>query len=105
MTTNTYTKLRYPTPPPVHANYPFYTPGGGDKRWIGMPETEESMHWVGPLMYVPSLSTAGVRKYAHVEADVGQFLIPYGVIASLFTALSLRGARVLVHIERCVLSL
>ncbi|KAF5363744.1 hypothetical protein D9756_000194 [Leucocoprinus leucothites] len=41
MTTNTYTKLRHPTPSPSHANYPFYTPGGGDRRWIGMPETEE----------------------------------------------------------------
>ncbi len=55
MTTNTYAKLRHPTPSLVHANYSFYTPGGADRRWVGRPETEESMHWVGGLMYVSSL--------------------------------------------------
>ncbi|KXN86129.1 hypothetical protein AN958_10496 [Leucoagaricus sp. SymC.cos] len=58
MTTNTYTKLRHPTPSPSYANYPFYTPGGGDRRWVSMPETEEGMHWVGPLIVTSSADTA-----------------------------------------------
>lgn len=52
MTTNTYARLRHPTPAPLYANYPFYTTGGSDRRWVGRPETQEGMHWVGGLMYV-----------------------------------------------------
>jgi len=49
-----YTKLIYPTPAPSHAKYPFYTAGGGDKRWLmSGEEEEEGLFWVGGLMYVP----------------------------------------------------
>ncbi|OBZ76557.1 hypothetical protein A0H81_03858 [Grifola frondosa] len=46
-----YRRLTYPTTSLSHANYPFYTPGGGDKRWLGSNELEErGMQWVGSLM-------------------------------------------------------
>lgn len=64
MTSNTYTQLQHPTPSPAYANYPFFTPGGGDRRWIGTPETEDGLHWVGPLMYVFVFSfppSSGIR--------------------------------------------
>ncbi|KAF9443324.1 hypothetical protein P691DRAFT_738030 [Macrolepiota fuliginosa MF-IS2] len=59
ITTNTYAKLQHPMPAPVHADYPFYTPGGGDRRWIGMPETKDGLHWVGGLMLVAQLIVPG----------------------------------------------
>jgi hypothetical protein len=46
-----YTRLTHPLPALSHANYPFYTPGGGDGRWRGSEEGEESgLRWVGGLM-------------------------------------------------------
>lgn len=48
-----YTRLTHPLPAPSHANYPFHTPGGGDKRWLGSDEVEEEgLQWVGGLMSV-----------------------------------------------------
>ena len=47
----TYTRLVKPLPAPSHANYPYYTPGGGDKRWLGSGGVEEEgLRWVGGLM-------------------------------------------------------
>lgn len=46
-----YARLAHPRPNPSHANYPFYTPGGGDKRWLGSGEVEEEgLQWVGGMM-------------------------------------------------------
>ncbi|KAF8969430.1 hypothetical protein BDZ97DRAFT_243762 [Flammula alnicola] len=46
-----YTRLSYPQPAPTHCNYPFFTPGGNDLRWVGSEEIEENgLHWVGSLM-------------------------------------------------------
>ncbi|GJE84346.1 hypothetical protein PsYK624_004220 [Phanerochaete sordida] len=46
-----YRQMTYPHPALSHANYPFYTPGGEDKRWVGTAELEEEgMQWVGGLM-------------------------------------------------------
>lgn len=46
-----YTRLVHPLPALSHANYPFYTPGDGDKRWLGSGEVEEEgLRWVGGLM-------------------------------------------------------
>ena len=46
-----YRRLAYPLPTPAHQNYPFYTPGGEDKRWFGSGDDEEGgKQWVGPLM-------------------------------------------------------
>lgn len=53
MTSNTYTQIQHPVPSAAYANYPFFTPGGGDRRWISSPANEDNLHWVGPLMYVP----------------------------------------------------
>ncbi|KAF7432886.1 hypothetical protein PC9H_004830 [Pleurotus ostreatus] len=51
-----YTRLAHPRPNPSHANYPFYTPGGGDKRWLGSGEVEEEgLQWVGGMMIVAQL--------------------------------------------------
>ncbi|KAL0949254.1 hypothetical protein HGRIS_009332 [Hohenbuehelia grisea] len=48
-----YERLTHPLPAPSHTHYPFFTPGGGDKRWLGTGEFEESgLNWVGPLMIV-----------------------------------------------------
>ena len=49
-----YRRLTHPLPSPCHANYPLYTPGGEDKRWIGNEELEENgRQWVGPMLYAP----------------------------------------------------
>ncbi|KAJ8515337.1 hypothetical protein ONZ45_g7215 [Pleurotus djamor] len=51
-----YTRLVHPRPSPSHANYPFYTPGGGDKRWLGEGVgEEEGLQWVGGLMIVAQI--------------------------------------------------
>jgi hypothetical protein len=40
--------LTYPLPSPSHANYRFYTPGGGDERWLCSEDVEEDgLQWVG----------------------------------------------------------
>ncbi len=56
-----YRQLTHPLPAPCHANYPFYTTGGEDKRWLGNEEMEEDgRQWVGPMMYAsPILSKQG----------------------------------------------
>ncbi|KAI0089061.1 hypothetical protein BDY19DRAFT_889736 [Irpex rosettiformis] len=46
-----YRKMTYPLPARCHAEYPFYTPSGEDKRWIVKEDLEEEgLSWVGPLM-------------------------------------------------------
>ncbi|EEB95267.1 hypothetical protein MPER_05788 [Moniliophthora perniciosa FA553] len=35
------TKMTHPLPARSHRNYPWYTPGGQDKRWLGSGEIEE----------------------------------------------------------------
>lgn len=49
---NTYARMTHPLPAVSHANYPWYTHGGGDKRWIDCDEEEDGFHWVGGLMSV-----------------------------------------------------
>lgn len=50
-----YERLTHPLPAPSHAAYPFYTTGGGDKRWLISGTLEEEGHqWVGGLMSVCS---------------------------------------------------
>jgi len=52
----TYSRLIRPLPSSSHVNYPFYTPGGKDKRWIGSDELEEDgLRWVGGLMLTAQL--------------------------------------------------
>ncbi|KAI0321388.1 hypothetical protein OF83DRAFT_1161811 [Amylostereum chailletii] len=46
-----YERMSMPIPAPSHAHYPFYTPGGEDKRWFGTgPLEENGQSWVGALM-------------------------------------------------------
>ncbi|KAJ7228426.1 hypothetical protein GGX14DRAFT_692450 [Mycena pura] len=52
-----YSRLKYPLPAITHINYPFYSPGGADKRWI-MPE-EVGLEWVGGLMVVAQIIGQG----------------------------------------------
>ncbi|KAG6821510.1 hypothetical protein H0H93_000019 [Arthromyces matolae] len=55
-TPETYTRPVHPLPAPSHANYPYYSPGGGDKRWLGEGEIEEEgLRWVGGLMIIAQL--------------------------------------------------
>ncbi|EKM79873.1 hypothetical protein AGABI1DRAFT_106215 [Agaricus bisporus var. burnettii JB137-S8] len=55
MTSNTYTQIQHPVPSAAYANYPFFTPGGGDRRWISSPANEDNLHWVGPLMLIAQI--------------------------------------------------
>jgi hypothetical protein len=46
-------QIRHPTPCISHENYPMYTPGGFDRRWVQPGEIEETtLKWVGTMMYV-----------------------------------------------------
>lgn len=47
-----YSRLRYPLPAQTHANYPLYTSGGADKRWVVSDDglEEAGLQWVGGLM-------------------------------------------------------
>ncbi|KAI0353047.1 hypothetical protein OH77DRAFT_1497540 [Trametes cingulata] len=51
-----YRELTHPLPSRSHAKYPFYTPGGEDKRWLGTDELEEGgRQWVGPMLITAQL--------------------------------------------------
>ncbi|KII94993.1 hypothetical protein PLICRDRAFT_33820 [Plicaturopsis crispa FD-325 SS-3] len=51
-----YERLLRPLPAPSHSNYPFYTAGGSDKRWLGLGDLEEEgLQWVGGLMITAQL--------------------------------------------------
>lgn len=53
VSSDTYTHLTHPLPAPSHAKYPWYTAGGGDKRWVQSDDAEEQgLQWVGGLMSV-----------------------------------------------------
>ncbi|KAK2466051.1 hypothetical protein APHAL10511_001693 [Amanita phalloides] len=53
---DTYSRLLYPSPHPRYANYPFYTPGVSDDRWVGSGDKEEGgLHWVGGMIIVAQL--------------------------------------------------
>ncbi|TDL29843.1 hypothetical protein BD410DRAFT_780342 [Rickenella mellea] len=57
-----YSTLTHPQPMPSHSNYPMYTPGGGDMRWLGSRELEDQgRQWVGGLMLTAQLTTAQTR--------------------------------------------
>ncbi|KAJ7490340.1 hypothetical protein B0H11DRAFT_1020430 [Mycena galericulata] len=58
-----YSRLRYPLPAQPHANYPFYTAGGADKRWIISEGLEEAgLQWVGGLMIVAQILAQGINN-------------------------------------------
>ncbi|CDO73759.1 hypothetical protein BN946_scf185015.g87 [Trametes cinnabarina] len=51
-----YRKMTHPLPSKSHTRYPFYTPSGEDKRWLGTQELEEGgRQWVGPMLVTAQL--------------------------------------------------
>ncbi|PIL37342.1 hypothetical protein GSI_01035 [Ganoderma sinense ZZ0214-1] len=61
---DTYRLLTQPLPSPCHSNYPFYTPGGEDKRWLGNEEVEEGgRQWVGPMMLTAQLLNPQTKQH------------------------------------------
>lgn len=59
-----YEPLLHPQPRPAHANYPFFTPGGADKRWAGSRLDEErGKLWVGGLLLCAQLCTSETRTH------------------------------------------
>ncbi|KAI9513263.1 hypothetical protein F5148DRAFT_286601 [Russula earlei] len=53
-----YERLTRPLPALSHAEYPFYTPGGGDKRWLISDNLEEEgRQWVGGLMLTAQITS------------------------------------------------
>lgn len=64
-----YRRLVHPLPVPAHENYPFYTPGGGDQRWITAGEVEEGgLQWVGCMMIVAQLTNSRTMETTFDEA-------------------------------------
>lgn len=54
----TYTRLTLPEPSLSHADYPFHTSGGRDKRWVSSGALEEDgLQWVGGLLSVSLFSS------------------------------------------------
>ncbi|KLO19939.1 hypothetical protein SCHPADRAFT_817392 [Schizopora paradoxa] len=60
-----YEPLSYPLPSTSFANYPFFTPGGKDKRWSGSGTLEEQgRHWVGGMLLTAQLISENTRHHA-----------------------------------------
>ncbi|KAH8118654.1 hypothetical protein DFH11DRAFT_1568580 [Phellopilus nigrolimitatus] len=60
-----YEPLTYPQPSSSHANYPFFTPGGGDLRWRGAGLLEEQgNYWVGGMLLTAQLVTQDTRTHS-----------------------------------------
>ncbi|KAK0190804.1 hypothetical protein F5146DRAFT_1103070 [Armillaria mellea] len=56
VTSHSYTRLTHPLPAVSHFDYPWFTHGGSDKRWLGSgAEEEEGLCWVGGLMIVTQI--------------------------------------------------
>ncbi|KAF7352578.1 hypothetical protein MVEN_01223100 [Mycena venus] len=71
-----YSPLKYPLPAQSHVDYPLYTPGGADKRWI--PE-EAGLEWVGGLMLVSQILGQGVNDASLEEGSLDRdFLVGPG---------------------------
>ncbi|KAJ6539594.1 hypothetical protein B0H19DRAFT_365737 [Mycena capillaripes] len=50
-----YSRLKYPLPARTHINYPLYTPGGEDTRWVIPEDLEAGLQWVGGLVIVAQI--------------------------------------------------
>jgi hypothetical protein len=62
-----YDVLLHPLPTPSHSSYPFYTPGGGDTRWVGPGEAEEEgLQWVGCIL---SAHSANICPQLNVDGN------------------------------------
>ncbi|KAG9016824.1 hypothetical protein FRB93_009353 [Tulasnella sp. JGI-2019a] len=71
-----YPVLQHPRPAPEFANYPNFTPGGADSRWIGQGEMEEDgLLWAGPLMLTAQIT--GPRPPGFTES-LGDSLLSQG---------------------------
>ncbi|KAG8723052.1 hypothetical protein FRC09_004941 [Ceratobasidium sp. 395] len=61
-------RLQHPEPSGDHAQYPNYTPGGGDARWQIEGGLEEGgLTWVGPLLILAQLVPHGMVNASTVE--------------------------------------
>ncbi|KAJ7639058.1 hypothetical protein FB45DRAFT_739716 [Roridomyces roridus] len=68
---NSYSRQRYPLPAQMHAEYPFITPGGGDRRWITSEGSEEGgLQWVGGLMVVAQIRGPDVSAYPALDEEL-----------------------------------
>ncbi|KAJ7584261.1 hypothetical protein C8J56DRAFT_1089809 [Mycena floridula] len=51
-----YSRLTHPLPALSHTSYPWYTKGGGDKRWVVSEDLEEEgLQWVGGLLIIAQI--------------------------------------------------
>ncbi|KDR83975.1 hypothetical protein GALMADRAFT_55191 [Galerina marginata CBS 339.88] len=70
----TYRRLTHPQPASTHINYPQFTLGGGDLRWLGLEEIEESgLHWVGGLMITAQLLGHDSQSLIHGRHQYASF--------------------------------
>ena len=74
-----YSRLDHPVPALTHANYPYYTEGGSDKRWLGSGAIEEGgLQWVGGLMcIILFFITREQTKIYICQADRTTYWTPY----------------------------
>lgn len=67
----------------MHVNYPLYTPGGADRRWLGTgPLEEHGRHWVGPVLITAQLMSATPSPVPiENELEHGLLLQDIGLVA------------------------
>ncbi|KAF8603657.1 hypothetical protein BDV93DRAFT_523131 [Ceratobasidium sp. AG-I] len=62
-------RLQHPEPSTAHAEYPNYTPGGGDTRWRIQNGLEEGgLFWVGPILILAQLVPYGTPHASTAES-------------------------------------
>ncbi|CAK5262841.1 unnamed protein product [Mycena citricolor] len=66
-----YSRIRYPLPAESFFNYPFYTSGGSDRRWLAPGDAD--MEWVGSVMLVAQIITRDSNDDATVSVDDDEF--------------------------------
>ncbi|KAI0660784.1 hypothetical protein C8Q70DRAFT_912249 [Cubamyces menziesii] len=84
-----YRELTHPLPSRCHARYPFYTPGGEDKRWLGTEELEEGgRQWVGPMLITAQLIGPQTKEPAGDEPPLQDLDLLVGPGRSQYASLS-----------------
>ncbi|KAG7097284.1 hypothetical protein E1B28_004649 [Marasmius oreades] len=62
------TQMTHPHPASSHKHYPWYTPGGFDKRWLESDGVEEEgRKWVGSMMIVAQLRGPRTHEPSQIE--------------------------------------
>ncbi|EJF62387.1 hypothetical protein DICSQDRAFT_104907 [Dichomitus squalens LYAD-421 SS1] len=84
-----YRPLTHPLPSPCHANYPFYTFGGEDKRWLGNEEMEEGgRQWIGPMMLTAQLINLQTKQHLEDGPPLQDLDLVVGPGRTQFSSLS-----------------